>query len=125
MKVEVTVEQLLGELEQALNKIEFLHGCLTDPTYKYAYPEMTLVHIERLQKIVGQGTTAFTATLTPTVPAVKRASRNVPSGIRWMRNSNQPLHSPSVPNAVAFATMGGAAFTGSILAVFPTDEVYY
>ena len=53
MKVEVTVEQLLGELEQALNKIEFLHGCLTDSTYKYAYPRMTLEHIDRLRKIVG------------------------------------------------------------------------
>jgi hypothetical protein len=61
MKIEVTVEQLLGELEQSLNKIEFLHGCLTDPTYKYAYPEMTLEHIERLRKIVGHVITAFTA----------------------------------------------------------------
>lgn len=28
-------------LYQAQNMIEFLHGCLTDPVFKYAYPEMT------------------------------------------------------------------------------------
>lgn len=53
MKIEVTVEQLLDELEQNLNTIEFLYGCLTDPTYKHAYPEMTVERIERLRKIVG------------------------------------------------------------------------
>lgn len=54
MSLKFTVEELLNELEQNLNTIEFLHGCLTDPTYKYAYPWMTVERIERLRKIVGK-----------------------------------------------------------------------
>jgi hypothetical protein len=45
-------ETLMLELSNALNKIEFLHGCLTDKTYKYAYPEMTIEHIKRLRNII-------------------------------------------------------------------------
>lgn len=42
-------------LEQAYNKIGFMHGCLTDPKmHSYAYPEQTvsfLSEVERLIKI--------------------------------------------------------------------------
>lgn len=53
MASDFTAQELMQELEQSLNKIEFLYGCLTKPNYKFAYPKMTEEHIERLRKIVG------------------------------------------------------------------------
>lgn len=48
-----TAEELLLELEQSANTIEFLHGCLTEPKhYKYLYPEMTVERLQRLRLIV-------------------------------------------------------------------------
>ena len=79
-----TVVELLGELEQALNKIEFLHGCLTDKnheyreaggTYHYAYPEMTLEHIERLSRIVGPRHYCSHSCNRPECPACQESSK--------------------------------------------------
>jgi hypothetical protein len=40
-------EFLLAEaLHQAQQTVQFLHGCLTDPKYKYAYPEQTEQRLE-------------------------------------------------------------------------------
>jgi hypothetical protein len=43
--------QLRLELKQAMHTISFLHGCLTNPTHKYPYPEMTLRDLARLGEI--------------------------------------------------------------------------
>lgn len=39
---EEVLEVMLG---QAVSTIEFLHGCLTDPIYRYDYPEQTERHL--------------------------------------------------------------------------------
>lgn len=38
-------------VHQAIHTIEFLHGCLTDPIFQYAYPEQTLNHLEQLREL--------------------------------------------------------------------------
>ena len=43
---------LEDQLEQAYNTIEFLHGCLTDPQYKYAYPEQTMQRLEKIASLI-------------------------------------------------------------------------
>ena len=90
--MEYTVEQLLGELEQALNKIEFLHGCLTDPTYKYAYPEMTLEHIERLQKIVGPRYYCVHSNIQPDCPGCQEG---IKKRALWHQMSQQIQQQPA------------------------------
>lgn len=42
---------LTDALEQAQSTVEFLHGCLTDPLFQYAYPEMTARHLERWHEL--------------------------------------------------------------------------
>lgn len=42
---------LTDELEEAQNLAWFLHGCLTDPGYKYGYPEQTLRLLERWRRL--------------------------------------------------------------------------
>lgn len=43
------------ELDQAAHTISFLHGCLTDDGYQYAYPEQTARHLERIRALVPEG----------------------------------------------------------------------
>lgn len=52
----MTVDQarivlLEDALEQALSMVGFLHGCLTDPVFSYAYPEQTTALIEELRAL--------------------------------------------------------------------------
>lgn len=52
----MTVEEariivLEDALRQAQNTVNFLHGCLTDPQFSYAYPEMTLSNLEHWSKL--------------------------------------------------------------------------
>ena len=56
-------------MEAALNKIEFLYGCLTKPNYKFAYPKMTEEHIERLRKIVGPRNYCVHSNVRPECPS--------------------------------------------------------
>lgn len=39
-------------LEKARNSLSFLHGCLTNPIYKYAYPEHTLEQIQSIDDLI-------------------------------------------------------------------------
>lgn len=49
---EARIVVLTYSLDQALNSIEFMQGCLTDPDrYQYAYPEMTEQKIKELREI--------------------------------------------------------------------------
>lgn len=49
-----TAEELLAELEQCLNRMEFMHCCLADPDVcRYGHPEQTIQHLDRLRQIVG------------------------------------------------------------------------
>jgi hypothetical protein len=43
------------ELDQAAHTISFLHGCLTDDRYQYAYPEQTALHLKRIRALVPEG----------------------------------------------------------------------
>ena len=45
-------QQLEAELYQAIDTVEFLHGCLTDPVFCYAYPEMTLSRLEKWRALL-------------------------------------------------------------------------
>lgn len=45
-------ERLEDALQQARNVIEFLHGCLTDERFKYAYPEQTEDYLNELKKLI-------------------------------------------------------------------------
>ncbi len=38
-------------LQEAQHIIKFLHGCLTNPMYKYAYPEQTLENLKEFEKL--------------------------------------------------------------------------
>ena len=48
-------EDRIADLEDALHQaqrtISFMHGCLTDPKYRYAYPEQTLKLLEEFHKL--------------------------------------------------------------------------
>jgi hypothetical protein len=39
-------------LEQAQNTVSFMHGCLTDPVYTYAYPDQTQHHLAEWAALV-------------------------------------------------------------------------
>lgn len=41
---------LQDALEQAVNTIEFLEGCLKNPNYKYVYPEQTQETLEKIKQ---------------------------------------------------------------------------
>jgi hypothetical protein len=43
---------LENELRQARETIRFMHGCLTNDKYKYAYPEMTDEQIASITRLV-------------------------------------------------------------------------
>lgn len=49
------IDELRYELRQAISTVEFLHGCLTDPIFEYAYPEMTLARIEKWKPLIEGG----------------------------------------------------------------------
>lgn len=52
----MTPEDVLRhELAQACGTIEFLHGCLTDPVYKYAYPQQSLDHLKTIRALAAGG----------------------------------------------------------------------
>lgn len=48
---EARIVLLEDALQQAQNTVEFMHGCLTDKTYKYAYPEMTFSNLAEWGKL--------------------------------------------------------------------------
>lgn len=64
------VDELRYELRQAISTVEFLHGCLTDPTFEYAYPEMTLERFGKWKSLI-EGSPECTA----------RESSRHPSGV--------------------------------------------
>ncbi len=39
-------------LIEAQHLVEFLHGCLTNPHYKYSYPDQTIRRLEKWNKLV-------------------------------------------------------------------------
>jgi hypothetical protein len=39
-------------LIQAQHTVEFLHACLTESNYKYAYPEQTVKHLKRWRALI-------------------------------------------------------------------------
>ena len=46
----VVLEDALGE---AYHKIQFMHGCLTDPNnYRYAYPQMTENQLHEIEWLI-------------------------------------------------------------------------
>jgi hypothetical protein len=45
-------KQLEAYLYSALSLIEFLHGCLTEEVYEYAYPESTLDFMKDVEKFL-------------------------------------------------------------------------
>jgi hypothetical protein len=45
-KDEAEIVLLKHALQEAQHCVSFLHGCLTNPIYKYAYPEQTTKHLE-------------------------------------------------------------------------------
>lgn len=46
------IMELEDAIEMAQHTIEFMHGCLTSPDrYKYAYPEHTLLNLEKLRNL--------------------------------------------------------------------------
>jgi hypothetical protein len=49
---EARIVLLEQALEQAQNTVSFLHGCLTDPGYKYAYPEQTQRNLDEWAALV-------------------------------------------------------------------------
>lgn len=51
LKKDLRIMKLEDGIEQAIHTIEFLHGCLTDPSYKYAYPEQTLDRVKYLEAL--------------------------------------------------------------------------
>ncbi len=42
---------LEAALDQAVNLIEFLHGCLTSDGYAYRYPEQTLAKVASMRRL--------------------------------------------------------------------------
>ncbi len=52
-------------LEQAQHTVSFLHGCLTDPTYSYAYPDQTLRHLKEWAELVPVSEGCFHSRMRP------------------------------------------------------------
>lgn len=48
---ELRMMELEDGIAQAQHTISFMHGCLTDPMYKYAYPEHTLESLQKLNDL--------------------------------------------------------------------------
>jgi hypothetical protein len=70
------LEALMDELEQSLNTIEFLYGCLTEPAvYKHAYPSITAECIEHLRKIVGPRNYCVHSNTQPGCPSCQEGAR--------------------------------------------------
>lgn len=40
------------QLERAYNSIQFLHDCLTQPNFEYAYPDMTLSELDKIKDLI-------------------------------------------------------------------------
>lgn len=52
---EARIVLLEQALDQAIHTIEFMHGCLTEEGYVYAYPEQTEVKLAKFRKLVSIG----------------------------------------------------------------------
>lgn len=50
-EVEARNVLLVDALEDAQNTVGFMHGCLTDPVYQYAFPEQTMASMEEWAKL--------------------------------------------------------------------------
>jgi hypothetical protein len=45
------IMDLEDAVHESISTIEFLHGCLTNPVFEYAYPEQTAQVLERLRAL--------------------------------------------------------------------------
>ena len=83
-------ERLLLELEQCLNTIEFLHGCLTDPAhFKYAHPRLTIQRIKRLRKLIGPRNYCHHSHVDPDCRQCQEGVRNRAIALRVYREQEQ------------------------------------
>jgi hypothetical protein len=48
---ELRILELELALQQSRHTIRFLHGCLTEPNFSYAYPEQTFQQLEKIEKL--------------------------------------------------------------------------
>ncbi len=51
-KDEARIVLLEDQLIHSHYLITFLHGCLTSDKFKYAYPEQTLQHLEKIESLL-------------------------------------------------------------------------
>jgi hypothetical protein len=85
------------ELEQCLNTIEFLHGCLTDPAhFKYAHPKQTIQRIKRLRKLIGPRNYCHHNPVDPDCPQCQEGVRNRAIALRVCREEEKGRLSGSI-----------------------------
>jgi hypothetical protein len=85
-------ENRVSDLEEALHQaiwcIEFMHGCLTEEQYAYAYPEQTLQHLTSLRELAPPPTLCVHSVSDPTCPSCQSRVR------RWRERAARKLDKP-------------------------------
>lgn len=62
---EARIVLLEAALIQSAHTIEFMHGCLTDDSYHYSYPDQTEQRLEAIRKLVAIPESCFHSRMQP------------------------------------------------------------